>query len=443
MERPEIHYAKSGEVSIAYSVHGDGPFDLVAVPGFVSHLEFGWEEPTFARVLERLGSFARVIGFDKRGTGLSDRGIGVASLEEYVSDVRSVMDAVGSEQAALWGISEGGAIAALFAATHPERVRALVIYGGWARVAWAPDYPFGIQKELLESGANFVADTWGTGVGLSAWAPSLGKDPRMRQWWAQFQRLAASPRDVREIMSLYASIDVRQALPTITAPALVLHRKGDLIVTVESGRYLASHIPGAKYLELDGADHFPWTEDADSVLGEVEEFLTGMRQGPEPTRRLATVLFTDIVGSTQRMSEIGDRKWRDLLERHDGMVRRALSRFSGQEVNTTGDGFLALFDGPSAAIRCADAIRGGASGLGCGVRIGVHTGEIEEMGQDVGGLAVNIARRVADLAGGGEIWVSGTVPGLVVGSGIEFKELGSRSLKGISGDWPLFSVESL
>lgn len=244
-------------------------------------------------------------------------------------------------------------------------------------------------------------------------------------------------------MSLYGSIDVRQALPTITASTLVLHRKGDLIVTVEAGRYLASHIPGAKYLELDGADHFPWTEDADSVLGEVEEFLTGMRQGPEPTRRLATVLFTDIVGSTERMSEMGDRKWRDLLERHDAMVRRALSRFSGQEVNTTGDGFLALFDGPSAAIRCADAIRGGASGLDCGVRIGVHTGEIEEMGQDVGGLAVNIARRVADLAGGGEIWVSGTVPGLVVGSGIDFKELGSRTLKGISGDWPLFSVESL
>lgn len=443
MGRPEILYAKSGDVSIAYSVFGDGPFDLVVVPGFVSHLEFAFQEPDLARFFDRLGSFARVILFDKRGTGLSDRGIGVASLEEYVGDVRSVMDAVGSKSAALFGVSEGGSIAALFAATHPDRVRALVIYGGWARVTWAPDYPIGIQKEILESGASYVADKWGTGVGLSAWAPSVANNARVRQWWAQFQRLAASPRDVREIIGLYASLDVRQALPTITASTLVIHRKDDIMVTVESGRYLADHIPETKYVELDGADHFPWTADADSILGEIEEFLTGIRQGPEPARRLATVLFTDIVGSTERMSAMGDRKWRDLLESHDAMVRRAFSRFAGKEVNTTGDGFLALFDGPTAAIRCADAIRGGASGLDCDVRIGIHTGEVEEMGEDISGLAVNIARRVADLTGAGQIWVSGTVPGLVVGSGIEFIEEASRTLKGIPGEWSLFSVKAL
>jgi pimeloyl-ACP methyl ester carboxylesterase/class 3 adenylate cyclase len=436
----EISYTKNGEVHLAYTTWGAGPIDLVWVPGFISHIEVAFENPHMVKLRERLGSFARVITFDKRGTGLSDRGIGVAPLEDYANDVVAVMDAAGVEKAAILGVSEGGSIGALFAATYPQRTSALIIYGGWARVAKSEDFPIGVPTEVLEAGVEFLAQKWGTGVGLRAWAPSVADDFDERQWWARFQRLAASPSDVRSIVTMTQRIDVRHVLPVISAPTLVLHRKDDRMVAAAGGRYLADHIPGAKYVELEGIDHFLWIGNQDEVVGEIEEFLTGGRHAPEPTRKLSTVLFTDIVGSTETAAAMGDTAWRDLLERHDSMIRRTLERFSGQEIKSTGDGFLAIFEGPTAAIRGADAIRGGASGLGCSVRAGIHTGEIELMGKDIGGLAVHIARRVGDLAGPGEIWVSPTVPGLAVGSGIEFEDRGSHSLKGVPGDWPLYSV---
>ncbi|MGH9196827.1 MAG: adenylate/guanylate cyclase domain-containing protein, partial [Acidimicrobiia bacterium] len=395
---PEIHYAKNGDVNIAYTVTGEGPLDLVLVPGFVSHAEALWEDQRVARFVERLGTFAKLVTFDKRGTGLSDRGVAF-NVDDYASDIGAVMDAVGLERAAIFGVSEGASAAVLFTATYPERSSALVVFGGFTRVAEAPDYPIGISSEQLQKSADYLADRWGTGVSLGAWAPSLADDVGYRQQWARFQRLAASPRDVRSVMLGYKEIDVRAALPAISAPTLVLHRKGDRMVPVELGRYIADHIADAKFVELEGSDHFIWTDDSEAVVDEVEEFLTGARRAPEPTRKLATVLFTDIVGSTELASSLGDLGWRDLLERHDAMIRRALDRFSGREIKTTGDGFLAVFESPTAAIRAGEAINGGASGIGCEVRVGIHTGEIELLGQDVGGIGVHIARRVADLAG--------------------------------------------
>lgn len=436
----QVRYARNDDVSIAYLEIGEGPLDLLILPGFVSHLEVSMEHPPIARFFRRLASFARVILFDKRGTGLSDRGID-HSMDLYAADARAVMDAVGSQRAAVLGISEGGATALLFAGTYPERTSALIVYGGFARVAEAHDFPIGLPADLLLRTAEYMSSKWGTGVGLAGWAPSLAHDEDQRQWWARFQRLSASPRDVKMIMSAYSSIDVRHALPAISAPTLVVHRKDDVMVPVDLARFVADNVAGAKYLELEGADHFVFTGNSDAILDEIEEFLTGVRRGPEPNRKLATVLFTDIVGSTDRASSVGDSDWSDLLGRHDSMVRRALVRFTGHEVKTTGDGFLATFEGPTAAIRCADSVRDGATGLGIEVRIGIHTGEIEVTESDVGGIGVNIARRVCDLAGPSEVWVSATVPGVVVGSGIEFQERGAHSLKGLPGETPLFSVE--
>ena len=437
---PEIRYAKNGEIHIAYMIYGEGPNDLVWVPGFASHIELVQEHPFAAKGRQRLGKFARVIAFDKRGTGLSDRGHAVAPLEDYANDVGIVMDDAGVERAAVLGISEGGSIAALFAAMFPERVSALIIYGGWPRIVQAPDFPIGIPSDMLAQFIDYLAGNWGTPVGLDRFAPSIKDDPEMQEWWARYRRLSASPSDVRAMLQMYSTLDVRDILPTIRVPTLVLHRKGDEVAPVEAGRYLADHIPGARYVELEGTDHMMWTQTPDQIVGEIEEFLTGARQAPELTRKLSTVLFTDIVGSTETAAGMGDKAWRELLQRHDAMIRRALESSSGREIKSTGDGFLAIFDGPSAAIRSAEAIRGGASGLGLTVRAGVHTGEIELMGDDIGGLAVHIARRVGDLAGSDEIWVSGTVPGVAVGSGIEFEERGTHSLKGVPGDWSLFSV---
>lgn len=438
---PDIRYVKSGDVSIAYTVTGEGPFDLILVPGFISHIEVAWEDKGLRRFLERLASFSRLIFFDKRGTGLSDRGVAF-NVDDYALDVNAVMQAAGSEHAAIFGISEGASAALLYAATYPDRVTALVVYGGYARMARAADYPMGITVEELQQTADYVSDRWGTGVSLGAWAPSLAGDDNYRQQWARFQRLAASPRDVRSIITGYQDVDVRPALPAISAPTLVLHRKGDKMVPAEMGRYIAEHVAGARYVELEGRDHFFWTEGSDALLDEVQEFLTGARHVPEPTRKLATVLFTDIVGSTELASSLGDSSWRDFLERHDAMVRRSLDRFQGREVKTTGDGFLAVFDSPTAAIRAGEAIRGGATGIGCEVKVGIHTGEIELIGQDVGGIGVHIARRVADLAGPGQVLVSPTVPGVVVGSGIEFATQGMHTLKGVPGEWALSLVTS-
>jgi class 3 adenylate cyclase len=421
-------------------VYGDGPLDLVYVPGFVSHLEVAAEEPSLARFLRRLGSFSRFTLLDKRGTGLSDRGVPLPTLEERMDDIRAVLDDVGIETAALLGVSEGGPAALLFAATYPERVRAIVLYGTYARVVKASDYPLGIEAAELLEFARGLEESWGTGIALNVFAPSVGDDPRFREWWGRYQRLAASPADARTVIESVASIDVRHVLPTVTASTLVLHRRGDRLFPVDGARYLAEHLPRARFVELPGADHLFWTGNQDEVLEEIEEFLTGARANLDPDRVLATILFTDIAGATQRAAELGDREWRRLLDAHDVLVRRELERFRGREVNTTGDGFVAAFDGPVRAIRCGREIIAAARSLGLDVRAGLHTGECELRGDDLGGVAVHVAARVAAAAQPGEVLVSRTVTDLLAGSGIEFDDRGERELKGVPGSWRLFAA---
>ena len=437
---PDIHYAKSGSLNIAYSVTGEGP-DLVVAPGFISHLDIIWEEPSVVHFYSRLASFRRVVTFDKRGTGLSDPTMHAPTLEESVDDLRAVMDAAGCERADLVGISEGGTMAMLMTASHPDRVKALVLYGTFTRLLRAPDYPLGVTEEQLSALVELSAKGWGEGVGLGGWAPSRRGDADLRRWWARLQRVAASPGMVRNIFALYPQLDIRDVLPAIQVPTLVLHRRDDRMVRLEMGRYLADLIPGAKFVELDGADHLFFTGDADTLLDEIEEFLTGVRPLPAVERVLATVLFTDIVDSTKRAVELGDERWKELLGRHDAQVRRQLERFHGHEVNTTGDGFLARFDGPARAIRCAMAIRDVLRSLGLEVRAGVHTGEVELRDDDISGIAVHIAARVAAAAGAGEVLVSRIVVDLVAGSGLSFAARGEHALKGVAGKCGLFAVE--
>jgi pimeloyl-ACP methyl ester carboxylesterase len=433
-------YASAGGPNIAYQVHGEGPLDLVLIPGFVSHVELIWEDPTIARFLRRLTSFARLIVFDKRGQGLSDRQGRPPTLEESMDDLRTVMDAAGSERAALVGISEGGPMSALFAASYPERVSALVLYGTWARILKAPDFPHGIEPFVLDGLREMFREGWGGPVAAEFWAPSAAEDPEFRRWWARLLRQGTSPKGAADLIDLYREIDVRPILPTISVPTLVLHRKEDIVVRERQGRYLAEAIPGARFVELDGPDHLAWIGDQDALLDEIEEFLVGSRRAHEPERALATVLFTDIVDSTRTAARLGDRGWRDLVERHDAIVRRHLTLHRGQEIKTMGDGFLATFDGPARAIRCAAAIRDDLSPLDLRVRAGIHTGEVELIGDDVAGMAVNIGARIGALAAPGEVRVSGTVKELVVGSGLDFEERGVHTLKGAPGEWRLFAV---
>ncbi|MEP7040209.1 MAG: alpha/beta fold hydrolase [Chloroflexota bacterium] len=441
MRAPETHYAKSGDVNIAYQVVGDGPRDLVLVPGFVSHLDNDWDEPRSAHLLERLASFSRLIRFDKRGTGLSDRPGGLPDLETRIDDVRAVMDAAGSERAALFGYSEGGPMCCLFAATHPDRTTALVLYGTYAkRVDPDDDYPWVATREQRQAYADQIEREWGFESDLGTMAPNA--DVALTAWWRARARASASPGAARALILMNSQIDVRHVLPTIGVPTLVLHRSGDRDSRVEEGRYIADRIPGARFVELAGDDHIPWI-DADQIVDEVEEFLTGVRPGPEPDRVLATVLLTDIVGSSERAAEIGDRRWRELLEAHHALVRRELARWRGHEVDTAGDGFLATFDGPARAIRCACAIRDGLHALGLEIRAGLHTGECEIIGGKVGGIAVHTAARVAARAASGEVLVSGTVRDLIAGSGIELEDRGVHALKGIPGEWPLLAVVRL
>jgi class 3 adenylate cyclase len=443
MSTPPTRYARSGDASIAYQVVGDGPIDLVLVLGFATHLELQWESPPLARFFERISSFSRMIVFDKRGTGLSDPVTDVPTLEERIDDVRAVMDAAGSERAALLGISEGGPMSVLFAATHPERATALVLYGAMGRTTEAPDYPWASPAEALrEAAAEFIAPSWGQDAQgtVELFAPSLLHDPATLAFTARMERSAASPAMVQRIFEMFLDIDVRAVLPTIHVPALVLHRRGDRVVSRHAGRELAAHIPGARYVELAGIDHVPWAGDAEAVLGEVEEFLTGSRSVPEPDRVLATVMFTDLVGSTQRAVELGDARWRELLSAHQAAVRRELARFRGREVKTLGDGCLATFDGPARAIRCGGAIAQAARSAGLEVRIGLHSGEVELMDGDVGGIAVHIAARIGALAAAGEVLVSSTVKDLVAGAGIGFVDRGARRLKGISDEWRVFAA---
>jgi class 3 adenylate cyclase len=435
---PETRYAKSGDVSIAYQVVGDGPIDLVLVPGFVSHLDVDWDDPRHAHFLHRLGSFSRLIRFDKRGTGLSDRPGGLPDLETRMDDVRAVMDAAGSERAALFGYSEGGPMSVLFAATYPEMATALVLYGTYAkRSGPGEDYPWAATWEERQGYAKQIEEDWGSDADLHRICP--GADEAMARWWCARARAAASPGAARDLILMNSLIDVRHVLAVVQVPTLVLHRSGDLDAQVDEGRYIAEHILGARFVELPGADHAPWI-DADQVVDEIEEFLTGARPAPESDRVLATVLFTDIVGSTQRAVELGDRRWRELLEAHNEAVRVQLVRFRGHEVDTAGDGFLATFDGPARAIRAAHAIQESVRRLGIELRAGLHTGECELADGKVRGIAVHTGARVAALAGPGEVLVSSTVRDLVAGSGIAFEERGEHELKDVPGRWKLYAA---
>jgi len=439
---PKTQYAKSGDVHIAYQVTGAGPIDLVSIPGFTSHLEHQWEYPSSARFLERLGSFSRLVRFDKRGTGLSDRGGGIPTLEQRMDDVRAVMDAVGVERAALFGISEGGPMSLLFAATYPDRTSALILYGSYARRAWAPDHPWGRTEEELKTLVDAVERTWGGPVGIDAFAPSGAHDEGFRRWYANYRRLSASPGAAIAVYRMNMEIDVRHVLPTVRVPTLILHVIGDRVAPIGAARYMAKHIPGAKLVELPGEDHIPFFGNENEIVDEIGEFLTGVRPDHEAGRDrvLATMLFTDIVGSTERAAALGDRKWRDLVEGYYSLARRELTRFRGREMDTAGDGFFAAFDGPARAIRCAEAISKGVRSLGIEIRAGLHTGECEVIGDKVGGIAVHIGARVAGLAQPDEVLVSNTVKDLVAGSGIAFEDRGTQTLKGVPGEWRLFAV---
>jgi class 3 adenylate cyclase len=438
----EIQYTRSGEVAIAYQVHGEGPLDLIVAPGFVSHLEVLPELPELARGIERLASFSRLIVFDKREQGLSDRIGRPPTIEEMVDDMRAVMDATETERAAMIGVSEGAAMALMFAATYPERVTHLVIWGGYARVTEAPGYPEGVPPDLLDGLGEMFRREWGGPAGAELFAPSRVGDREFEAWWAHLLRSGTSPRSTADLMRLYKEIDVRHALPLISAPTLVLHRTEDRVVALAQGRYIADHIEGARLVEVPGRDHILWTEDPDPIVDEIEEFLTGTRSARPAERALATVLFTDIVGSTAHAAKLGDREWRKLLDRHDSLSRREVELHRGRVVKTTGDGMLATFDGPGRAIECASRLVREVSPLGFELRAGVHSGECELRGDDVGGLAVHIASRVADRAGAGEVLASSTVKDLVVGSGIGFAERGTEELKGVPGEWSLFAVQS-
>ena len=437
---PETRYAKSGEVSIAYQVVGNGPRDLILVPGWVSNIEVFWEEPAVARFLRRLASFSRLILFDKRGTGLSDRLGTLPDLETRMDDVRAVMDAVGSERAALCGYSEGGVMCALFAATYPARTTALITIGSYARLRPGPDYPWGRTQEQQEQFLEAIQNGWGGPVGLDLRAPSFAHDNRVRQWWSRYLRMSASPAAALALQRVNYEIDARHILSAIRVPTLLLHSVADLTIAVHHSRYMAKLIPGAKCVEFPGADHLPWGADADAILDEIEEFLTGSRQGPEPDRILATILFTDIVRSTDRAAALGDHRWRDFLENFYGIVRQELLRFRGIEVGTVGDGMLATFDGPARGVRCARSIADSVIPLGLELRTGLHTGECEVIDNSVGGIAVHTASRVAALARPGEVLVSHTVKDLVAGSGICFESRGTHALKGVPGEWPLFAA---
>jgi class 3 adenylate cyclase len=438
---PKTRYARNGDARIAYQVIGDGPLDLVLVPGFVSNVEYVWELPGAAAALERMASFARLIMWDKRGTGLSDPVIGVPPLEERMDDMLAVLDAAGSEQAALFGVSEGGPLSILFTASHPQRVSALAMYGAAPRMAWAPDYTWGLPPDVYNDAAReALLEGWGNGVLLDIFAPSYAEDESVRELWGTFQRLGASPSMGVATLEALMRIDVRDILPSIHVPTLLIHRGGDRAIPAKGSRLMARQIPNAKLVELDGQDHLWFLGDTDAIFDELQEFLTGVRHDAVVDRMLATVLFTDIVDSTRKVSELGDRRWRELLREHDALVRRELERFRGREVKTVGDGFLATFDGPARAVTGASAIRDAVQGLGIAVRAGVHTGECELIGEDITGVAVNIAARISEKASPNEVLVSRTVTDLVYGSGIQFEDRGQAQLKGIPETWQLFAA---
>jgi class 3 adenylate cyclase/pimeloyl-ACP methyl ester carboxylesterase len=441
----EVAFARSGDVNIAYRVVGDGPVDLVYVQGAFTHLDAYWELPAFRRYCERLGEFTRLILFDKRGMGMSDRVPGATPLDVRMDDIRAVMDAVGSESAALMGESEGGPLSMLFAAAHPERTRALILQGAEVKERISDDWPWGeMTDDEFEASALRVPDTWGTGTSIDTWlAPSIAGEPDLpaiRAWWGKAQRNAVTPGGWVAFARMALDIDVRDVAPTIHVPTLILHTTGDLVCHVENARWLSRTVPGAHFVEMPGIDHVPWFHP-DATLAEIREFLTGSREPEEPDRVLATVLFTDIVGSTELAASLGDRRWRELLDTHHAAVRGELAHYRGREIDTAGDGFLAVFDGPARAIRAARAIVDAVRAVGLDIRAGIHTGEIEQLpGGDIRGIAVHVGARVAAAAAAGEIMVSSSVRDLVAGSGFTFEDRGSHHLKGVAEERRLYAV---
>jgi pimeloyl-ACP methyl ester carboxylesterase/class 3 adenylate cyclase len=436
MQAPRTRYANSGDLDIAYQVLGDSPTDLVVVPPGLTLMDTAWDNAALGGFWRRLASFSRLVLLDKRGTGLSDRVSAVATLEERMDDVRAVMEAVGSPRAALLAGSEAGPIATLFAATYPERVSALILVGAFVKWKATPEFPWGYSDEQHQSLLDYVEHRWGSGLSGEQWfAPSLAADHRADEWVGRAERQTGTPSAMATLLAMNALLDIRPVLATVTVPTLVIHRSGDRVVDVHHGRYYAEHIPAATYVELPGDDHWWWIGDADAVIDEIQQFLTGRRHQPETERVLKTVLFTDIVGSTERATELGDRRWRELLDAHDTATRLELDRYRGQEIKATGDGFVASFDGPARAIRCAQTIAATAPALGLDIRAGLHTGECELRGDDLAGIALHVGARVASLAGPGEVLVTSTVRDLVAGSGIEFTDRGRHVLKGVAGEW--------
>jgi class 3 adenylate cyclase len=438
----QTQYAKCGPYSIAYQVVGQGPFDLLWVPGFVSNIELAWEEPLLARFLYRLASFSRLILFDKRGTGLSDRlpVEQLPTLEQRLEDVIAVLDAAGSERTALFGHSEGGNLAVLFAASRPTSTIALVTAGIFAKRVWSPDYPWAPTPEQRARDIEALERNWGVDADVEHLAPSAARDAAFGQRLAAYFRRSASPGAAGALIRMNTQIDIRAVLPTLRVPTLMLHHTGDRDSSAAEGRWIAGQVPGARFVELPGDDHLPWVGDQDRLLDEVEEFLTGAPRAAIADRVLTTVLVTDIVGSTERAIKLGDRAWSALVEDHNALVRAQLAKFRGREIDTAGDGFLATFDGPARAVRCACAIVDAVRGLGLEVRAGVHTGECELVGDKVRGIAVHTGARVAALAGPGEVLVSSTVTGLVAGSGLRFEDRGEHALKGLPGTWRTHAV---
>lgn len=442
-EPPTTQYAKVGDLHIAFQVVGDGPLDLVFVPGWVSNVELGWEEPRQASFLRGLASFARLILFDKRGTGLSDP-VPIdrpPTLEDRMADVNAVMDAANVDRAALFGFSEGGAMSALFGATYPDRISSLVLWGATPRISWADDWPWGVTRsEGIAQLKSVESGQFNEHFGLDFFVPGVADEPDMVRWWNRTSRLSASPGMYVALIKANGATDVRSVLPTISVPTLILHRSDDKVVDVRASRYMAEHIPGARLVELPGRDHWPWIGDSDAALGEIQQFLVGSRPEPQIDRFLTTVLFTDIVDSTVKADELGDRAWTKLLDIHDGFSKDQLALFGGKWVKSTGDGMLATFDGPGRAIQCAMSLLERARDHGLELRAGLHTGEAERRGDDIAGMAVHIAARVSALAGANEVLVTSTVRDLVAGSGVRFEDRERITLKGVPGEWLLLAV---
>lgn len=442
-EPPTTQYAKVGDLHIAFQVVGDGPLDLVFVPGWVSNVELGWEEPRQASFLRGLASFARLILFDKRGTGLSDP-VPIdrpPTLEDRMADVNAVMDAANVDRAALFGFSEGGAMSALFGATYPDRISSLVLWGATPRISWADDWPWGVTRsEGIAQLKSVESGQFNEHFGLDFFVPGVADEPDMVRWWSRTSRLSASPGMYVALIKTNGATDVRSVLPTISVPTLILHRSDDKVVDVRASRYMAEHIPGARLVELPGGDHWPWIGDSDAALGEIQQFLVGSRPEPQIDRFLTTVLFTDIVDSTVKADELGDRAWTKLLDIHDGFSKDQLALFGGKWVKSTGDGMLATFDGPGRAIQCAMSLLERARDHGLELRAGLHTGEAERRGDDIAGMAVHIAARVSALAGANEVLVTSTVRDLVAGSGVRFEDRERITLKGVPGEWLLLAV---